>query len=124
MDRCESVEIFGDGEQIRCFTWIDDVATIIANYSWQTTTDKKIYNLGSEVPTRIIDLAKLIWQRSDRVDQFRSHFVSNYKDDVITRIPSCDHARTIGWSHTKTVEELVDICIASAKKYDRSILSN
>jgi UDP-glucose 4-epimerase len=116
LDRCESVEIFGNGNQVRCFTWIDDIAETIANNSWLPETNSKIYNLSSETPTHIIDLAKMIWQRSGRTDDFRAHFVTSYQDDVITRIPNCDHARTIGWTHSKTVEELIDICIASAVK--------
>jgi nucleoside-diphosphate-sugar epimerase len=125
LDRCESVEILGNGKQVRCFTWIDDIANIIAKCSWQPGTSQKTYNLGSETPTRIIDLAKLIWQRAGRTETFQSHFVvTSYNDDVITRIPSCDQARTLGWSHTKTVEELADICIKSVKTHNESILSN
>jgi UDP-glucose 4-epimerase len=124
LDQCERVEIFGNGDQVRCFTWIDDVAEIISTMSWREETSKQIYNLGSENPTRIIDLAKIIWQRSGRTDKFQTQFVTSYKDDVITRIPSCDRARTIGWKHSKTLEELVDICIHSARKPNGPILSN
>lgn len=124
IDQCHSVEIFGDGQQIRCFTWIDDIANTIVNQSWNPATSKKVYNLGSEVPTRIVDLARLIWARSGRQDPFCCHFVSSYKDDVITRIPSCDQARQIGWQHSKSLEDLVDVCIASAKEKHGSVLSN
>jgi UDP-glucose 4-epimerase len=123
LDRCESVEIFGNGEQIRCFTWIDDIAKTIVDQSWNEATSCQVYNLGSEVPTKIVDLARLIWSRSGRAE-FRCHFISSYKDDVITRIPSCDRARQIGWQHSKSLEELVDICIASAKEKHGSVLSN
>jgi UDP-glucose 4-epimerase len=116
LDRCESVEIFGNGNQVRCFTWIDDVATAIVNFSWLSETSQQAYNLGSETPTHIIDLAKIIWQRSGRTDAFCAHFVTSYKDDVIIRIPSSAKAQSIGFSHTKTVEQLVDLCIASAIK--------
>jgi nucleoside-diphosphate-sugar epimerase len=122
LDQCESVEIFGSGDQIRCFTWINDVADTIVESSWLSCTKNQIYNLGSEVPTKIIDLAKLIWQKSGRSDQFRWHSIPNHKDDVITRIPDCNRAKTIGWHHTKMLEELVDICLATARRNNGSVL--
>jgi nucleoside-diphosphate-sugar epimerase len=116
IDRCESVEIFGDGNQVRCFTWINDVANIIAHRSWSDDTDKQIYNVGSETPTRIIDLARAIWNRCRPGESFKAHFVTNYKDDVITRIPDCSKAITIGWQHSKSLDQLIDICLNQIKK--------
>lgn len=104
------IEIFGDGNQIRCFTWIDDIAKIISEKSFDSITDDQIYNVGSETPTRIIDLAKMIYQQSNRTDFFNPKFIDIYTDDVKLRIPDCSKAKTIGWSHTKTIEELVYIC--------------
>lgn len=112
IDRCESVEIFGDGNQVRCFTWIDDVADLIVNWSWKDDTSKEIYNIGSETPCKIIDLTRLIWQRAHRRERFTRHFVTGYKDDVIIRIPDCSKIRSLtGWKHSKTVDEMIDICI-------------
>jgi nucleoside-diphosphate-sugar epimerase len=116
LDKCESVEIFGNGNQVRCFTWIDDVAETIAQASWLPETSQQAYNLGSETPTQIIELARMIWQQSGRTDDFHAHFVTSYQDDVITRIPSSAKAQGIGFRHTKTVQELVDVCIAAATK--------
>lgn len=114
VDRCDRVEIFGDGNQIRCFTWINDIAQMIMSHSWANHTSAKTYNLGSETPTRIVDLAQLIWHRSGRTDPFLADFVTSYQDDVLTRIPDCAQARGIGWHHSKTVEQLVDICVTGA----------
>ena len=112
IDQCQSLEIFGDGNQIRCFTWIDDVAEMIAKSSWLDTTSQKAINLGSEIPTKIIDLGKMIWAQSGRHDPFRAHFVPGYKDDVIHRIPDCSLAKTIGWNHTMSMSSMIDRCLS------------
>jgi len=111
INKDKEIEIFGNGEQIRCFTWIDDIAKIIANASFLSITDGETYNVGSESPTKIIDLAKMIFKASDRTDEFCAKFVDIYQDDVKYRVPSSSKAQKIGWRHTKTLEELVNICV-------------
>lgn len=117
IDRCEELEILGDGTQIRCFSWIQDIADVIAAKSWSPETDLQSYNVGSETPTHIIDLGRIIWQQSGRTDPFRVKFVKGYKDDVIKRIPDCTRARALGYKNSKTIEELVDICLAHVKNH-------
>jgi UDP-glucose 4-epimerase len=115
VNRDPVIEIFGDGNQTRCFTNIEDIASIIAKISFNPITDNQVYNLGSETPTKIIDLAKIIHTRSKRQDEFQCKFVEIYNDDVKIRIPDCSRARALGFKHSKTIEELVDLCIAHTK---------
>lgn len=112
-----AVEIFGNGEQIRCFTWIDDIARTIAMHSWSSITDQQAYNLGSEEPTKVIDLAKMIWSKSGRTDEFKADFVFSYTDDVLIRIPSSEKAQTqLEFTITKTVADLVETCLDNIPK--------
>lgn len=112
VDQCESVEIFGDGNQVRCFTWIDDVADLVVNWSWRSETSQEIYNIGGEEPTRIVDLARMVWERSGRSKDFVCHFVTSYQDDVIIRIPDSSKIRSLtGWKHSKTTLEMIDSCL-------------
>lgn len=114
VDQCTSVEIFGDGNQVRCFTWIDDVADLIVDWSWRQETTGEIYNIGGEEPTKIVDLARLIWQRSGRVGDFQSHYITSYQDDVIVRIPDSTKVRSLtGWQHSKSTQQMVDDCLLS-----------
>lgn len=105
------LEIFGNGEQTRCFTWIDDVAGFVAAWSRSHITDNQIYNIGSETPTRILDLAEMIHHRLRPGQEFEWQSVDTYSDDVRNRVPDCSRARALGWRHTKTINELVDICL-------------
>jgi nucleoside-diphosphate-sugar epimerase len=110
------IEIFGDGNQVRCFTNINDIATIISKSSFESVTDNQIYNLGSEVPTKIIDLADIIYTQSGRSDQCSYKFVDIYADDVKMRVPDCSKAKAIGFQHSKTIKELVIWCISNLTK--------
>jgi UDP-glucose 4-epimerase len=111
IDKNDCIEIFGNGEQVRCFSYIDDIAKIVASKSFDETTSNQIYNLGSETPTKIIDLAKSIFKKSKRSDQFKVKFTEIFDSDVQFRIPDCTKAKSIGFLNTKNIEELVDMCI-------------
>ncbi|MEK6880131.1 MAG: NAD-dependent epimerase/dehydratase family protein, partial [Nanoarchaeota archaeon] len=52
--------VFGEGSQVRDFTYVIDIAeaTIRAHYS--TKPDGKILNVGTQIPTRIIDVANKV----------------------------------------------------------------
>jgi nucleoside-diphosphate-sugar epimerase len=113
IDKDNPVEIFGDGNQTRCFTNIADIANIISKKSFDVDTDNQVFNVGSETPTKIIDLAKMIHKISGRQDIFSAKFVDIYSDDVKYRVPDCTKAKHIGWKHTKSIEELINICISN-----------
>lgn len=50
--------IYGDGEQTRDFIYVEDVAEAIKSIIECRKAVNKTYNIGSGVPTRIIDLSK------------------------------------------------------------------
>ena len=52
--------IIGNGQQIRCFTWIDDVAQAIADHSFSSKTCRETFNLGNPEPITMIQLAQMI----------------------------------------------------------------
>jgi len=51
--------IFGDGEQVRAFSYIDDVAPIIAACIERPDTWNQIYNIGADRPWTVNELADL-----------------------------------------------------------------
>lgn len=112
IEKSKTVEIFGNGTQIRCFTWVDNVAKTINDYSWNSVTDCEVFNLGSEEPISINDLSKLIWRKTRPTEQFSAAYIDSYKDDVLVRIPDCSKARTmLNWKHEKTIDNIIDICL-------------
>jgi nucleoside-diphosphate-sugar epimerase len=105
--------IFGDGEQIRCFTWIEDIANTIGKYSFNDKTNNEIYNLGNPEPTSMKELAKMIYQGEDELEFVT---VKEYSDDVIIRIPDITKAQNeLGFKPTKKIKDSIKICIQKIK---------
>ncbi len=53
-----SLTIFGDGEQKRAFTYIDDVAPIIAGSINEKKAYNQVFNIGSNCPISVNQLAE------------------------------------------------------------------
>lgn len=49
--------IFGDGTQTRCFTYIRDIAPVIAKSIHYAQTQNEVFNLGSDKPVSLNELA-------------------------------------------------------------------
>ncbi len=58
--RGEPMTIFGDGEQRRAFTHVDDVAPVIARSAFRDEAAGEIYNIGADRPVTINRLATVI----------------------------------------------------------------
>jgi UDP-glucose 4-epimerase len=58
--RGEPMTIFGDGEQQRAFTHVDDVAPIIAQSATLPGAQDQIFNVGADVPFTVNRLADVI----------------------------------------------------------------
>ena len=111
VEKKNPLPIIGNGEQIRCFTWIEDIASAIAKFSFIDKTDNKTYNLGNPEPITMKQLAKMIYNGEEEL-QFET--VKEYADDVKIRIPCIDLAKEqLGFQPTVKVEEAVKICVDS-----------
>ncbi len=61
----EPLSIFGDGEQQRAFTYIGDVAPVIAKSIFNDSAKNSIFNIGSDTHTTVNDLAEIISEAMD-----------------------------------------------------------
>ena len=56
----QPLTIFGDGTQTRAFSYIDDVAPIIASVGNQPKTWNQIFNVGADTPYEVRHLAQVV----------------------------------------------------------------
>jgi UDP-glucose 4-epimerase len=56
----ETLQIFGDGLQVRDFNYVDDVVEAMLLVAVNETANGQIYNLGSDDPINLLNLAKLM----------------------------------------------------------------
>ncbi len=56
----EAMTIFGDGEQERAFTHINDVAPIIARSVTESAAYNEVFNIGADTPVTVNHLAEVV----------------------------------------------------------------
>ena len=56
----EPMPVFGDGTQSRAFSYIDDVAPVIARSVDVPGAANQVFNVGADQPTSVLDLAEIV----------------------------------------------------------------
>ncbi len=117
IEKQNPMEIFGDGEQVRCFTWIDEVAEAIAAKSFAPETRNEAYNLANPEPVTMKELARKIFEKGREngiiLDgELEFDHVQVYDDDVKERIPSVGKARRdFDWNPQVKLDDSLDRCV-------------
>lgn len=104
--------IIGNGEQIRCFTWIDDVASIIADYSLDDRAKGQAFNICNVEPISMKTLANKIYSYADSDAELKFETTKNFKHDVLVRIPSVQKFTNTFTNHLyQSVDKSIGICV-------------
>ncbi len=117
VEKQNPMEIFGSGEQIRCFTWIDEVANAIATQSFADKTRNEAYNLANPEPVTMKELAHRIFEKGKERglvvdDSLDFDHVPIYEDDVKKRVPSVEKAQNdFDWSPDVKLDDSLERCI-------------
>lgn len=117
VEKQNPMEIFGDGEQVRCFTWINEVAGAIATESFVDATTNETYNLANPEPVTMKELAQRIFEKGKErgiVEGNTLEFdhVPIYDDDVQKRVPSIDKAEDdFNWNPAVKLDDSLERCI-------------
>jgi nucleoside-diphosphate-sugar epimerase len=110
--------VLGSGNQVRCFTWIGDVADAIAAWSFAPETRNDDFNLGNPEPITMLALAEQIYALFHELSGADSHEPLAFKhapapaDDVQVRIPDISKARErLGWFPQVSLDEMLRRCL-------------
>ncbi|SFS88024.1 NAD-dependent epimerase/dehydratase family protein [Paenibacillus sp. BC26] len=107
--RGEPLHVYGDGSQSRCFTYVDDMVRGTVS-ALGRQADGLAFNIGSDRPTTILQLARTIIQMtgSESPIQFKTYdeaFGKGY-EDMPARIPDLTLAADVlGFSPGVSLEE-------------------
>jgi UDP-glucose 4-epimerase len=94
------MEIHGDGQQIRTFTYVEDTVDGFVRALRTPAARGEVINIGGERPTRILELAGLVQDALGLPQPLRATFVpyealpGKYQD-VLERIPDTNKARQL-----------------------------
>jgi UDP-glucose 4-epimerase len=106
----QAITVHGDGQQTRCFTYVDD--TVRGTYLAGTTpaAEGSIINLGNDRETTILELAEMIRdslgsQSEIKPTSYESYYGPGF-EDTRRRVPDITRARELlGWQPTVALEE-------------------
>lgn len=69
----EPMTIFGDGEQQRAFSYVGDVIGPIAEAAWTDAAQDRVFNVGSDTPHTVNELAAAVAKAMGRPDHPVTH---------------------------------------------------
>jgi UDP-glucose 4-epimerase len=121
--RDEPMDVHGDGQQTRSFTYVDDTVDGIARTLFSERAAGEIFNLGSTKPVTIQALAELVWRLAGtgppKIRRVSYQAFGRY-EDVRNRAPEIGKAREVlGFEPRVGLEEGLRRTIA----WQRSVMS-
>jgi UDP-glucose 4-epimerase len=104
--RNEPIPVYGDGEQVRCFTYVDDAIEMIIKLADIEKANGEVINLGSKNEISIKDLAgeiKRITGSSSKIvfEPYQKYYGANFQD-IKKRVPDLTKLKRIAGSVPKT----------------------
>jgi UDP-glucose 4-epimerase len=106
------LEILGDGNQVRCFTHVSDLADGIIEVMESEKAVNEDFNIADSHPIAMIDLAEILWKIAGMKKPFKVKNMPGFKFDIKKRIPDTTKIQeTLKWKARidlrKGLEEVV-----------------
>ena len=99
----QPLTVFGDGTQTRSFTYVTDLVDGILKTACLPEAQGEVINLGSNIETQIIELAKIIRQLTASESEIEFHPLP--VDDPKRRSPNVSMAeKLLGWKQKSCLE--------------------
>ena len=107
------VQVYDDGSQIRCFAHVREVVDCVIGLTESGRGDGRIFNIGSDQPISIRELAEEVIRRTDPGVTIKylpySQAYGDDFEDVRRRVPCVDRLHeTLGRKPTMTLGEILD----------------
>lgn len=113
----DPIQIYGDGEQTRCFANVSDVVQAIDRLSDCEAAVGEVFNVGTQEEVTIRELAERVRVRANsRSEIVTIPYDEAYEEgfeDMRRRVPDISKVReTIGWEPQKSLDQTLDEVIA------------
>ena len=110
----ETIQVYGDGQQQRCFGNVYDVAQAIQGLAESDETIGELYNIGSSEEISIMQLAERVRGRADSASEiklipYEQAYAQPGFEDFRRRVPDTSKIRAaIGWRPTTSLNDTID----------------
>jgi len=106
--RNEEIKIFGNGNQTRCFTYVEDIADGVLKV-FEKGKLGEAYNIGNNNPTTILELAELVKEitksKSEIVKLGFGKETRLKEREIEYRIPDISKMTSLGWKPKVMIRE-------------------
>lgn len=105
--REQPLQIFGDGEQTRDFTFVDDAIDAVLDAAASPATKSGVYNIGTGLETTINHLAKRVCQAAGNAEDYPREYLEKRRIDTVHR-RSVSMARvqaSTGWKPRHSLDQ-------------------
>jgi len=122
----DPITVYGDGKQIRCFTYVSDVVDAIISLSENIDAEGEIFNIGNSKGVSILELAQII----KKFTQSKSEIIyipydQAYEagfEDMRVRVPDLGKIqKTINYEPKVNLEEILKKVIEYFQKHPNEI---
>jgi UDP-glucose 4-epimerase len=102
------LKVFGDGNQTRCFTYVEDIADGVLKVLEKGKVGEA-YNIGNNKPTTILELAQMIKElTSSKSEIVKAGFGKETRvkeREIEYRVPDISKMKALGWEPKTMVRE-------------------
>jgi UDP-glucose 4-epimerase len=122
--REETITIYGDGQQTRCFCHVDDVVRALMGLALHPQATGKVFNIGSSEEVSIAALADQIIALTESSSPrtfipYTEAYPAGF-EDMLRRVPDTSRIRALlGWEPQLNLEQTIRSVIA----FERSVLA-
>jgi UDP-glucose 4-epimerase len=108
----ETLTVFGDGRQSRCFGWVGDAVQAMIALVRNPNAPGKVFNVGGDEEISILELAKRVKrvtlsESRIRLIPYDEAYESGF-EDMPRRVPNLSRIRyLIGYRSTKTLDQIL-----------------
>lgn len=111
------VVVYDDGSQVRCFAHVSEITKCVARLMETDAAPGRVFNIGSDQPVSILQLAKAVIEKVDPKVQIEfipyNQAYSDDFEDVQRRVPNVDRLfNTIGQKPLLGLDAILDDIIA------------
>ncbi len=113
------IKVFGEGNQTRCFTYVEDVADAVIKV-FEKGKAGEAYNIGNNQPTTILELAQIVKELTgSKSEIIKAGFGKETRlkeREIEYRIPDISKIKTLGWAPKTSIREGIRKMLEYAKK--------
>lgn len=115
------ITVYGDGSQIRCFTYVDDSVNALVGIMNSSKATGQIFNIGNDDPITILELAHKIKSAAGSsskivVIPYDTAYEKGFEDMQI-RIPDISKIKEyIGFEPNMRINSIIESVVSSMKK--------